>query len=215
MSNFKVGDKVRVVKGNYFERYKGRVGEVIETYFDYDSGMALVNIGGTEMNMLCKNLGVIESKPEVGDTLTYEQVKRGQKIRVSIQSKTGITNIREGIVGSVARSTQIDTLVNWTIYVLDEQKERWNEKGARLNWGSLSNDETIVLLEEPKVDLVLEKLLESPGGTVVRGNGGVFFERSAFSDEWKSPSGGGATYTAEKLRAWLGPVVTFYKTDND
>lgn len=156
-----------------------------------------------------------KEKLKEGGEISYEQVERGQRIRVSYEAN-GVIFSREGVVGKVKKSQSVygtKTKDNWTINVLDDEAERFGGKGQRLNWGSEKNKETIVLLENaPEVDAVLERLLESKGGTVIRAFENQFLVRDAFSDTWRNWSSQ-KSYSSETLRREAGDKIVFFVED--
>lgn len=171
------------------------------------------DLDGLEWYLKTYTLEKVAEKPRVGGSISYEQVERGQRIRVSYENK-GVVNSREGRVGSVTKyKNEFGGKDNWTINVLDEDVERYGGKGSRLNWGSDKQTETIVLLEAaPEVDAVLERLLESKGGTVVRAFENQFLVREPFSDRWRNYSAQ-KSYTSESLRREAGAEIIFFAED--
>jgi hypothetical protein len=171
------------------------------------------DLDGLEWYLKTDTLEKFTEKPKVGGSISYEQVERGQRIRVSYENK-GVVNSREGLVGSVTKyKNEFGGKDNWTINVLDEDAERYGGKGTRLNWGSDKQKETIVLLEAaPEVDAVLERLLESKGGTVVRAFENQFLVREPFSDRWRNYSAQ-KSYTSESLRREAGAEIVFFAED--
>lgn len=159
---------------------------------------------------------VEEEKPLVGGAISYEQVERGQRVRVSYESK-GVVHSREGIVGRATKHVNnFGGKDNWTINVQDDEAERYGGNGQRLNWGSDKQKETIALLEAaPEVDAVLERLLESKGGTVVRAFVNQFLVRDAFSDSWRNYSTQ-KSYSSETLRREAGrDEIVFFVEDTE
>lgn len=227
-AEFKVGDRVEVNDpGTTHHGLVGIITEVGGFYLgtikaDVDEDCAAFkelhkwneNLDGEDWYLKTSTLELVEEeKLKEGGEISYEQVERGQRIRVSYESK-GVIHSREGIVGKVSNNrTYAQQKENWTINVLDDERERYNDTGQRLNWGSDKQKETIVLLENvPEVDAVLERLLESKGGTVVRVFGHEFLVREPFSDCWKNPSDE-RVYTSESVRRFAGDKIVFFVED--
>lgn len=228
-----VGDRVRV--NDPYSRHHDLVGVVTDVGDSFGRDTAKVDVDescetflnfkkwnpsldGKNFYLTISTLELVEDeeeKPLVGGAISYEQVERGQRIRVSYESK-GLIHSREGIVGVVTKNTYIGKdNYNWTINLLDDEAERYGGKGQRLNWGSDKVKETIVLLEAaPEVDAVLERLLESKGGTVVRAFSNEFFVRDAFSDTWRNWSSE-KSYSSETLRREAGDKIVFFVEDKE
>jgi hypothetical protein len=229
---FKVGDRVKVNDPDGLSHH-GLIGVITEVGSVYGGGTVKADVDesceafqtlrrwnreldGKDFFLKASTLELVEEeKLKEGGAISYEQVERGQRIRVSYESK-GVVHSREGIVGKVAKyknayGTKLKD--NWTINVQDDEAERYGGKGQRLNWGSEKNKETIVLLEAaPEVDAVLERLLESKGGTVVRAFAHRFLVRDAFSDTWRDYSSG-KSYSSETLRREAGDKIAFFVED--
>ena len=236
---FKVGDRIRYNDpGN--TTHHGLVGTITATDFGWNNNQVRVDVdedceaflrnkqwnhhldGKNWYFLISKLEPAGPAKPKVGEEIRYEQVERGQKIRVSYESK-GVVHSREGIVGKVSKNKPafgshehtFGVKENWTINVLDDEKERYGDKGQRLNWGSDKNKETIVLLEAaPEVDAVLERLLESKGGTVVRAFKNEFLVRDTFSDTWRNYSTQ-KSFSSETLRREAGEEIVFFVEDKE
>jgi len=236
---WKVGDRVKVNdEGN--STHDGLVGTVTEIGSAYGKGTVKADIDESceafkklkawntaldgkdwylrtaTLELLEEEEEEVEEKPLVGGAISYGQVERGQRIRVSYESN-GVVYSREGIVGMVSNNrTYSAEKENWTINVLDDEAERWGGKGKRLNWGSDNQKETIELLEAaPEVDEVLERLLESKGGTVIRAfHNPEFLVREPFSDGWKNPANQ-RVYTSEFVRRNAGDKITFFVEDTE
>lgn len=226
---FKVGDRVEVHDSG--SSHHGLVGTIVEVDGLFGAGTVKVEVDesceafkalkewhneldGLDWHLKTSTLELVEEeKLKEGGAISYEQVERGQRIRVSYESR-GVTHSREGIVGSVSNNrAYAQQKENWTINALDDEAERYGDKGQRLNWGSDKVKETIVLLENvPEVDELLERLLESQGGTVVRAFGNEFLVREAFSDMWKNDANGKA-FSSDSLRRQAGDKIVFFVED--
>lgn len=219
---FAKGTKVRYASTGIFKALDGIEGVVVEPG-EFITRVAVTKvvdsarhghlIGRTD-GFTASNLVAVGDELKEGGTISYGQVERGQRIRVSYESK-GVTRSREGIVGKVSNNrAYTQQKENWTINFLDLDARGFAGTGSRLNWGSANVTETIVLLENvPEVDALLERLLESKGGTLIR-TLNQFFVREPFSDCWKSLMNQ-CTFTSEFVRNSSEGDIVFYVEDKE
>lgn len=175
MTDFKVGDKVRISKEHekVDERFRGQTLEV--SHLDPPEHMTrlitVTRADGARAQFFNYRLEKVTLRTE-GETILREDIRIGDEIRTDIISGD-LTFSRQGTVSAIKR---------------DFNESIWTAKNRRLDFNNPEKETITLIKAAPEVDKVLDRAVDAEIGAVVEFKGpmgGRVLSRKSKADSWE------------------------------